>query len=179
MEYRKTNILKLTLLGTEDFGPATIFFEKFELGKYFVEIECFGNAWSAFLESIESFSLLGIESIADYFWDKLQDKFEFDNGKFVEIVRGNIISDRRKKTISKDFARDMYDRQDWTYNIPTKSNNVWHCPLFSYENDFEDFVSRKLSTVRIPLKRKLSYQYLLEIIGNIKKILININKLSA
>lgn len=168
MQIAKSTIEKITITGAqrrEGFGhldPIAVMIDDYGQGAAKVTITCFGEAWSHYWSHMgEGVSLMDffIKASDDYIVCKLKTGIDdqvqdLDPDKMEKALKAEIIRLRREYTLSRECARDYWDRAGWVGEA-------------DYADIFSD-VFRDEWWYSLPQKPNHDYEYLKDIVRAVK-----------
>ncbi len=182
MEIEQSTITKLKLTKLENLDPVTVYIDDIEPGKGKITIECYGKSWSTCWGGMsgqtiaEFLASSGVDYVANCLWDHSQPQTELNYYGMQKIVREKVLDSRRDGCMDKDFAREMYDIENWENYAPEHTYDTWHCPEFSDKSEFEDLC---LDEIDIPEKLTHNYDYLNRIVLAVQESLQSLIKQKA
>ena len=171
MNIEESKITKLKLTDIKRLDPVSVFVDDIEPGKGKITIECYGKSWSSYWGgmsggTISSFFLSAdSDYLANRMWDHSKDQYEPDFDGVQKRVRETVVNWRRENCIEKEFAREIYDIEDWTEYMPQHTYDTWSCPSGV---DVVDFESLGMNEYDIPDKPTPAYAYLMRIIDAVR-----------
>ena len=120
MKITESTVKKITITNVQDLDPVSVIAEDFGPGQGKITITCFGEAWSHYWSHMGE-----TNKLADFFCScdehylarklKTGIKSEVDDDDpdaLTELMRKEIIKDRREGDISKETARERWDRAE-------------------------------------------------------------------
>lgn len=127
MNITKSTVEKIIITGAERFpgcgslDPISVIVEDFGPGQGKITITCFGEAWSHYWSHMgETNKLMQFftQCDNDYIVGKLKTGISHeiddeDDDRLTELLRKEIIKDRRSGDLRKEIARDYWDDTQW------------------------------------------------------------------
>lgn len=175
MDIKKSEVSKITVSDLDSLDPVTILLDESSSKSGSITIEWYGHTWSSYWDSINTPSLMDFiltcdnEYLANCLWDESKDQMEFDVVKFERQVKSMILDSRREQMLDKDFARELFDIENWSTYSPKHVYDKWRTPLFVDEGKFNEFVENFLNFIDYPEKQTSLYRTLLDIVNVVKK----------
>lgn len=182
MEIEKKDITQIKLTELDALDPITIYIEDIEPGRGKLTFECYGKTWTGFWGGtgcdtlIEFLLSCNDDYIANRVWDHANEQEILDYTKLTELVRAEVISNRRLGFIEKGFAREAYDISCWEDCCPKHSYDEWSAPMFIDGDDFKEFIEYGLNEIHIPTCNSHDYNYLLRIIAAIRAAFVKLQE---
>lgn len=182
MNIEQSQIKKLLITDVKGLDPITVFLEDLEPRKGKITIECFGASWSSYWggmgsDTVAAFvSSCGDSYLANCLWDHAQEQTELDYDGVQAKVRKAIVELRRESLVDAYFAREIYDIENWEQYAPQHTYDVWSCPDWLDEDDFERL---NLDDESISERNTSKFDYLNKIVTAVQEALQSLNQVKA
>ena len=164
MKIAKTTVEKLVITEVKNLDPISVIVEDFGPGQGKITITCFGDAWSHYWSHMgetnklaDFFCSCDEHYIARKLKNGIEDTISDDDPEaLTRLLRGEIIKDRRLGDITREVARDYWDRAE-NYDAEFDGHELL------YEVLGDEF------WYRTPKKPNPDYEYLCLIIKTVQK----------
>lgn len=115
MKIEQTTVQKIHITNVDRLDPVTVVVEDIEPGKGKIIIECYGESWSSYWGG------MGGRSISEFFMDcgndylignltsRLYSTVPLEGHELESAVKKDLFFDRKKRVITAERARNIYD----------------------------------------------------------------------
>jgi len=175
MKIETSQVTRLRLTELDGLDSVTVMLENFEPGKGKIHIECYGESWSSFWpgmsgDSVEVFFCRCNESYLAGNLAPLLNSSVPDLDGLVNVVRKEVITQRRSKELDESDARELWDEAENLVNansikelqhydiLPKMLGREWWYSIPETVNPKYDYLCRIIRAVQAGLTQYLEEQ---------------------
>lgn len=168
MKIAEQTVRRIEITDIPSLDPIRVMLEDIAPGKGRINIECYGESWASYWGGMDEQTIAQFFSSRDehYLAGRLArvEQEVFDPEKLIKDLKSDVITERRRRLVSRDEARQLFSEID-SLALPDSLTGLWQM-----SGTMEELIGEEWWH-RVPMKPNPDYVYLTRIVSVVQSAL--------